>query len=148
MNIKPEEVPIHQITVVGIALAMSTARTSELGIQVRTETVDHCDDCNRNAGCNQPVFYRGRAGLVIQKTRKNLLIGIPGPKEGWRMTRADCSAVAKKQVKRPSTSSQGYQHKMRKLRRTKKPVRSGGIGRGCRGGAPSRTTARSSNGAP
>ena len=41
MNIKPEEVPIHQITVVGIALATSTARISELGVQIECEISDY-----------------------------------------------------------------------------------------------------------
>src|SRR3954454_16014908 len=53
-------------------LLQRTIYTGELVVQVRTETVDHCDDCNRNAGCNQPVFDCGRARLVIQKTRKKL----------------------------------------------------------------------------
>jgi hypothetical protein len=54
------------------ALLQRTIYTGELVVQVRTETVYHCDDCNRNAGCNKTVFYRGRAGLVIEKTRKKL----------------------------------------------------------------------------
>src|SRR3954468_9399151 len=54
------------------ALLQRTIYTGELVVQVRTETVDHGDDCNRNAGCNQPVFYGGRAGLVIQESRKKL----------------------------------------------------------------------------
>ena len=41
MNIKPEEVPIHQITVVGMALAMNTARTNELGVQIECKISDY-----------------------------------------------------------------------------------------------------------
>src|SRR3954451_7883352 len=59
-------------TAEGPALLQRSIDTSELVVQVRTQTIDHCDDCDRNAGCNQPVFNRGRAGLVVQKTRKKL----------------------------------------------------------------------------
>src|SRR5438445_286902 len=41
----------------------------ELGVQVGTEAVDHSDDRERNAGCNQSIFDGGGSGFIIQETR-------------------------------------------------------------------------------
>src|SRR4051812_48929851 len=45
----------------------------ELGVQVGTEAVHDSDDRERNAGCNQAVFDRGGAGLVLHETRNQVL---------------------------------------------------------------------------
>ena len=45
----------------------------ELGVQVGAEAVDHCDDRERNAGCNQAVFDGGGAGLIFCETRNQVL---------------------------------------------------------------------------
>src|SRR3954451_20511586 len=68
----------------------------------------------------------------FRKRAKSWLIGIPQPKEGWRMTRADCSpvkSITKKQMKTPKLVSRGHEHKMQ-YTQEKRPVRSGGIGQG------------------
>src|ERR1043166_3942324 len=45
----------------------------ELAVQVATEAVDDRDDRQRNAGCNQAVFDRGGAGLILHETGKQVL---------------------------------------------------------------------------
>lgn len=42
----------------------------ELGIQRATQRIDNCDDRNRNAGGNEPVFDRGRRRLVPEERYK------------------------------------------------------------------------------
>src|ERR1035437_9880683 len=60
----------------------------ELVVQVGTEAVDHSDDRERNAGCNQAVFDGGGAGLVLQETGKELghgkSSGLCGRLEPWQ----------------------------------------------------------------
>src|SRR5260370_12892 len=45
----------------------------ELGVQVGTEAVDHSDDRERNASCNQAVFDGGGAGLILHETSNKVL---------------------------------------------------------------------------
>jgi hypothetical protein len=48
----------------------------EGGLELRTQRVDDGDDGNRNAGGNQAVFDRGRAGHVIGKTLHEIGYGV------------------------------------------------------------------------
>ena len=41
LNIEPENLPVHQITAVGIASATSTATVNELGIQIECVISDY-----------------------------------------------------------------------------------------------------------
>src|ERR1700733_8692515 len=45
---------------------------AELGVQVGAEAVDHSDDGERNAGCNEAVFDGGSAGLILHETRNQI----------------------------------------------------------------------------
>src|ERR1700688_2395813 len=45
----------------------------ELGVQVGAEAVDHSDNRERNAGCDQAVFDGGGAGLILHETRNQVL---------------------------------------------------------------------------
>ena len=45
----------------------------ELGVQGGTKAVDRGDNRQRNAGGNQAVFNRGRAGLILHETRNKVL---------------------------------------------------------------------------
>ena len=45
----------------------------ELGVQVGTKAVHDSDNRERNAGSNQAVFDGGSAGLVLNKTRNQIL---------------------------------------------------------------------------
>ena len=45
----------------------------ELAVQVAAEAVDHSDNRKRNAGGNQAVFDGGGTGLVLHKTRNQIL---------------------------------------------------------------------------
>src|SRR6185437_10750784 len=55
----------------------------ELGVEVGAEAVDHSDNRKRNAGCNQAVFDRGGAGLVLHKTRNQVLHRVTPCTRGW-----------------------------------------------------------------
>src|ERR1700716_1217706 len=46
---------------------------AELAFQGGTEAVDHSDNRERNAGCNQAVFDGGGAGLILPETRNQVL---------------------------------------------------------------------------
>jgi hypothetical protein len=43
----------------------------EFFVERAAQPIDHCDDRNRNACCDQAVFDGGSAGFVLQK-RNNL----------------------------------------------------------------------------
>jgi hypothetical protein len=48
----------------------------EGGLELRTQRVDDGDDDDRNAGGNQAVFDRGRAGHVVGKTLHEIGNGV------------------------------------------------------------------------
>jgi hypothetical protein len=47
--------------------------TGKLGIKVRTETVNHGDDGQRDTSCDQAIFNGGGARFIGKKTQQNPL---------------------------------------------------------------------------
>ncbi len=54
-------------------LFQRTVDVRENGVQVRAEAIDRRDDRQRDAGCDQTVFNRGRPRLIREKLPKSVL---------------------------------------------------------------------------
>ncbi len=52
------------------ALLQRVVDRGELVVQVAAEAVDHSDDRERNAGCDQTVFDGGGGGFIVQEVSK------------------------------------------------------------------------------
>src|SRR5882762_6571581 len=54
-------------------LLQRTVDRSELFVEVRSDAVNHSDNGQRDAGCNQTIFNRGSARFIRQKIQQGAL---------------------------------------------------------------------------
>jgi hypothetical protein len=67
LNIAPEELPVHQITVVGVATATDTALVSEFGVQVESTISDYLSK-DRSVDLPITLFHPTKSRFMNQTT--------------------------------------------------------------------------------
>ena len=74
----------------GSELLQRTVDSGELSIQVRSETVNHRDDSQRDTGCDQAIFNCRSARFIRQKVQQGpLQFSLPIAVRRTRTLKAD-----------------------------------------------------------